>query len=121
MGWMMYRFGARQAMDPNPLVYRHFIEGQLKWAPKAERNLLMKDEASFEEFLWISREHFRQGVEGHLDEGRILASEWGFQLEDVGGEGVKLWYGEEDVHTPVSMAREMAGKLKGFRAQGLSQ
>lgn len=62
MGWVLHHYGAKQAMDPDPGMYRRFMEGQMKLAPKAERDLLMKSPESFDEFLWISRECFRQGV-----------------------------------------------------------
>ncbi|KZP33301.1 hypothetical protein FIBSPDRAFT_924805 [Athelia psychrophila] len=94
MGWVLHHYGAKQAMDPDPGVCRRLMEGQMNLASKAERALLMKSPESFEEFLWISRECFRQGVQGYLEEGRIMAGEWGFSLKD----------GMQDVNTPASMA-----------------
>jgi len=56
------------------------------------------------------RQGYRQGPDGVLTDGRIFTSDWGFKLEDVGGE-VKLWFGTKDTHTPIWHARYMAEKI----------
>lgn len=38
--------------------------------------------------------------------------EWGFELEDIEYEGVKLYYGTKDTNTPVQMGRTMARRLR---------
>lgn len=59
--------------------------------------------------LWV--EVYRQGAEGHLEDSKTHTSPWGFEIEDVGYPGVKLWYGKKDVNTPPQMGRYLATRL----------
>lgn len=60
------------------------------------------------------RQGYRQGPEGAMSDARIFTSDWGFKLEDVGGE-VKLWYGTKDTHTPIWWARYMVEKIPNVK------
>lgn len=55
---------------------------------------------------------FPEGFRGFLIDCWLIASPWGFNLEDISFDTVKMWYGTEDDKTPVSMGRRMAEKLQ---------
>jgi pimeloyl-ACP methyl ester carboxylesterase len=56
---------------------------------------------------------FTQGAEGMVHEAQLLSSlDWGFRLEDVEYQGVKLWHGTKDTNSPVRQVRYMAEKLQ---------
>ncbi|KAK5729845.1 hypothetical protein LTR17_011606 [Elasticomyces elasticus] len=56
------------------------------------------------------REHFRQGVEGCLAEGRVTTSTLGFEIKDI-KRNVRLWYGREDTDVPAAIGEEIARQL----------
>ncbi|KAJ6787968.1 hypothetical protein PWT90_07074 [Aphanocladium album] len=59
-------------------------------------------------------EPFRQGVDGAVQEARILTdNDWGFRLEDVTYRDapIKIWHGTKDVNAPIEAIRYLAEKL----------
>lgn len=78
-----------------------------------ECEIAEKDPKFIDEIVEDFREHFRQGPKGFVRDGQLLVEPWGFPLEDVHFEGVRLYYGSEDTNTPASTGRSMAARLKG--------
>lgn len=81
---------------------------------KVIAKLSEKDRATFDDKLALDtmietlRESFRQGSGRFAEDTRILGSTWSFKLEDVDCNMIKLYYGTQDINTPVSQARYMA-------------
>ena len=71
---------------------------------------LFKDPEFYERFVNTERQAFVQGAAGYVQDAKIIFSPWGFDLKDVRGK-VHLWYGTDDVFTPVNMGRYMAERL----------
>ena len=90
------------------------------WGQAMER-MREKDRRVFEDkgVRRLTVEGFRAafigGAEGPAHEVRLLTRDWGFRCEDVGFEGVKLWYGDEDTNTPLRIGQWMAERLKGSK------
>ncbi|KAI8400369.1 hypothetical protein FOFC_19204 [Fusarium oxysporum] len=42
---------------------------------------------------------------------KLNTEPWGFNLEDIDYEGIRLWYGSADENTSPEMGRYMAGRL----------
>lgn len=61
-------------------------------------------------FMASAREQFRQGVDATMEEGRLLTTALGFELEDV-KQPVRLCYGKQDVNVPVSIGEELMRRL----------
>ena len=62
----------------------------------------------------IQQEHFIQGVEGFMREGKLFTSDSGFRIEDIAEEvQVDLWYGKEDTNVPMSMGEEIYKRMGG--------
>jgi hypothetical protein len=61
--------------------------------------------------LSSSLEAFTQGSHATIQEARLLSQPWGFQLEDVRYDGIKIWHGVRDINAPISMVRNMVKRL----------
>ncbi|KAJ5975096.1 hypothetical protein N7481_008803 [Penicillium waksmanii] len=61
--------------------------------------------------LSSSLEAFTQGSHAAIQEARLLSQPWGFELEDVRYEGIKIWHGVRDINAPISMVRAMVERL----------
>ncbi|KAM0718777.1 hypothetical protein Q7P37_005848 [Cladosporium fusiforme] len=60
----------------------------------------------------FNKEHYRQGVEGFMGDGRVFTSDLGFRLEDVRPEiPMQLWYGSQDTNVPLRMGEAIATQL----------
>ncbi|KAF2183304.1 alpha/beta-hydrolase [Zopfia rhizophila CBS 207.26] len=64
-------------------------------------------------------EAFKQGTEGCMQDGTVLARNWGFELKDVDSEKVWLVHGDNDTHAPLKMAQWMDERLGGGRLRVL--
>lgn len=62
------------------------------------------------QILGYRQEAARQGVRGMARELQILASPWGFRLEDISGE-VHVWHWEGDAFVPIQMGRHLAAHI----------
>ena len=107
----------KKARNPNPEVLREAIVRQMKYVKAVltptELELFGKKPMFVDEIIQDFRERFRQGSEGFFRDGRLCVEPWGFRMEDVPFEGVRLYYGSKDTNTPAQMGRNMAAKLKG--------
>ena len=63
----------------------------------------------------LFRQAFRQGWKGFAEDGKLLHRTWDFKLEDVEHGQVGFYYGDNDVHTPPHMGREMQKRVQGSR------
>jgi pimeloyl-ACP methyl ester carboxylesterase len=94
---------------------QRYLAKQIADAPPADR-------AAYEdpEFatlgLAATRDAFRAGTAGAVDEMRLLTQGWGFRLEDVRTH-VDLFHGEQDVNVPVAAARRVAAALPNCDAR----
>ncbi|SPO07625.1 uncharacterized protein DNG_10320 [Cephalotrichum gorgonifer] len=58
------------------------------------------------------REHYRQGADGFMEDGRVLTSDWGFRLEDIRSSiPIQLWYSRHDTNVPIQMGEAIAASL----------
>jgi pimeloyl-ACP methyl ester carboxylesterase len=109
----------RAAQNPDSSVLRDEWKKAVSRMTGRDREVFEKDSKEgggsgeiFEACVEGAREHWRQGKGGFVDDGRVVMSPWGFELEDVEFEGVRLFYGTKDTNTPVQMGRVMAGRLR---------
>ena len=89
----------------------------VKLVEKALKQMRAKDAAVFEDetlrihFAETLREAFRQGPAAFIHEAQLITRPWGFELEEITEHKVQMWYGTEDVNTPVRMGKWMAERL----------
>lgn len=66
---------------------------------------------SRDRLIKTSLEAFTQGTGAFVQESRLLSHDWGFHLEDVTYDKVRIWHGTRDTNAPVGMIRYMAERL----------
>ncbi|WYZ43655.1 hypothetical protein EsH8_VII_000091 [Colletotrichum jinshuiense] len=72
----------------------------------------LKDPESLTTMLDLYREHYKQGVDGHMEDGRVLTTDWGFRLEDIRSSiPVQLWYSKKDTNVPFRMGEAIVSHL----------
>ena len=104
--WMV----GKASSNPDPEVFQKMIVKQLPRLKERDR-VFLQDEETLRMFIKGIRESYNQGSKGNAYELQLIFAPWGFELEDVPLEGVKLWYGALDEY--LSMGRMMATRLRG--------
>lgn len=112
--WLLRRLQRRVARlaDRDPAGLLREASGTL---PPSERAALASPEIA-EIFMDAAYEGFRSGVDGMVDELRILAEPWGFALDGI-EPPVFLWHGETDRVSPLAMARALAREIAKSQLQ----
>ncbi|CAK7224504.1 hypothetical protein SBRCBS47491_005574 [Sporothrix bragantina] len=54
---------------------------------------------------------FAQGYRGTLEDARVLASDYGFQYEEITFDPVMVWHGDEDVNTPLPWIKLITDRM----------
>ncbi|KAI9673618.1 MAG: hypothetical protein M1817_002255 [Caeruleum heppii] len=109
---MIDRYTVSAVRNPNPEVFAKQLEKALKKHGREKDIAVFANEDYLQLIVDAMREAYRPGYRGYSVERRLLTSSWGFELDDVPFEGVRLYYGTEDEHTPITMGRYMAEHLK---------
>lgn len=107
---LFYWRATAAARNPDREVFAKKLTREINWLKGPDRAIL-KNERVLQVTIEAMRESFQQGARGYAEEIRLITSTWGFALEDVEFEKVKLWYGTEDMHTPIELGRQMAKRL----------
>lgn len=64
------------------------------------------------EFLSLCfKETFRQGSESMVQEARLYALPWGFELSEILYDKIQLYHGTQDVNAPINQIRYMVERL----------
>ena len=72
----------------------------------------LSDPALLTMMLDFYREHYKQGVDGHMEDGRVLTTDWGFRLQDIRSTlPIQLWYSKKDTNVPLRMGEAIASRL----------
>lgn len=99
------------ARDPDPrAMANRFRQDLPPYMPAAQADAYMETDP-MQSAVRVFRQYYAQGIDEHVKDMRLLTRPWGFRIEDVGYEGVKLWYGGADVNTPPSMGLHLARRL----------
>ena len=62
--------------------------------------------------LDLYREHYKQGIEGYMEDGRVMTTDWGFDLKDIPAElPIQLWYSKKDTNVPFQMGEAIRSRL----------
>jgi pimeloyl-ACP methyl ester carboxylesterase len=101
------------AQNPDPKVMEELLAKAAKNYFSKTDSSVFNDEKILRHTAKIVRESFRQGSQGYVLEVKILTQPWGFDLREIDFQGVRLWCGDSDRHTPIGMARWMANRIEG--------
>ncbi|EER28913.1 alpha/beta hydrolase fold family protein [Coccidioides posadasii C735 delta SOWgp] len=75
---------------------------------------VMRDEHVLRLFLRTSRESFAHGCDPTVQDGRLISTDFGFQVEDIRSDlPVQLWYGKHDSCVPLNHGVQIAARLGG--------
>ncbi|KMU90093.1 alpha/beta hydrolase fold [Coccidioides immitis H538.4] len=75
---------------------------------------VMRDEDVLRLFLRTSRESFAHGCDPTVQDGRLVSTDFGFQVEDIRSDlPVQLWYGKHDSSVPLNHGVQIAARLRG--------
>ena len=97
-------------VEAMPKLQKSRLPQSMKPGPKEMTVLL--NENVMRTFWRSSCEFFRQGFETFCEEGRILTSDQGLQLRDLGRDlPVRLWYGKEDANVGPHMGPRVGERL----------
>lgn len=55
---------------------------------------------------------FNQGYKGVIEDMRILAGDWGFDIKEISC-GITLWHGENDLSAPIIMTKRVQELIRG--------
>lgn len=110
---LMSFFMVKAVRNPNPMVFEKLWDVYIDSFMTEKDRKLFSDPRERERIIASSREAWRQGTVGWKKEAELTGRPWGFKLEDVKFEGVRLWYGTSDLQTPVVMGKIIADRLKG--------
>lgn len=96
----------RAGRDKDPKVLEGAVDKAMEGRPEAERIVWKNERVRFAAIESV-RGAFRQGGRPAATELMILC-DWGFQLEEIAGEGVRIWHGKLDRNVPFCMAEQAA-------------
>jgi hypothetical protein len=103
----------RAGRNKDPKVLEAIVDKAMEGRPEAE-SMAWKNEkvrfATIESF----RGAFRQGGRPSATELMILC-DWGFQIDEIAGEGVRLWHGKLDKNVPSYMAEQATELILGAK------
>ncbi|KLO83111.1 hypothetical protein CEK26_002254 [Fusarium fujikuroi] len=83
---------------------------QIKGFGEEYREVLEKPSA-FQSAVRVFRQVYAQGGAGHGLDMKLNTEPWGFNLEDIEYESIRLWYGSAGENTSPEMGRYMAERL----------
>lgn len=101
---------AAPAQDPNPDTIKALMESALASMTPADQEYCLQPDV-----LDIAsaslRESYKNNSDAMVDDGRVLTSDWGFKLDEISVPKLRLWYGTEDNHTPLSLGQYLADHI----------
>ncbi|MCO5552884.1 hypothetical protein L7F22_006403 [Adiantum nelumboides] len=100
----------RPAQDADPAVFRRTMVKLLESLPEIEQRCLRQDAESFDRLIDVFRESMTQGSEGYLTDAYLQFAPLPFPMESVRSR-VKLYYGDSDGSTPLSMGEYAQERL----------
>lgn len=62
-------------------------------------------------FITSTKEHFRQGFGGYLHDGKCIANDGDFEIEDITFRRIHIWHGRHDINCPLHRAERLASLL----------
>jgi pimeloyl-ACP methyl ester carboxylesterase len=85
----------KQGMERLPEQFADYV---ISVSPEPDQRLLSQPDLK-QNFIESCAETYRNGVQAHITDAKVIAKPWGFRLEDIPME-VQVWQGLEDIHIP---------------------
>ncbi|MFW9970427.1 MAG: alpha/beta fold hydrolase [Candidatus Odinarchaeota archaeon] len=91
--------------DQTPEQLKKTFQKRSKNLPEPDKKI-MTDPSKIHLYVELMAEPFRQGVNGVVQDIKLLSSDWGFDLKEIPSDiKVFLWHGELDTSVPVRMGK----------------
>jgi pimeloyl-ACP methyl ester carboxylesterase len=102
-----------QSVPTDKIVELVSRKKSINWPGYSKKDITdLQDPRNLTMLLDCQREHFKQGVDGHMEEGRVFTSDLGFRVEDIRPSiPIQLWYGKQDTNVPLRMGEAIAARL----------
>jgi pimeloyl-ACP methyl ester carboxylesterase len=85
-----------------------------KYLPKPDKIMMTNHPEYGWEFLEGSKESYRQGIEGVVQEWKLYVSDWGIDLKSIQFP-ISLWYGTKDKMAPISRGNYYHSRLSNSK------
>ncbi|MQR94350.1 alpha/beta fold hydrolase [Fictibacillus phosphorivorans] len=99
----------KKLIDQKPELYIENLKKGGSYLSDWDNNMLQRDEV-LENGVLHSKEAYRQGVDGVIDESKLLTKDWGFKVEKL-TTPVIVWHGEKDTFSSYIEVRNLANKI----------
>ncbi|ANC77571.1 peptidase [Fictibacillus phosphorivorans] len=99
----------KKLIDQKPELYIKNLRKGGSYLSDWDNNMLQRDEV-LENGVLHSKEAYRQGVDGVIDESKLLTKDWGFKVEKL-TTPVIVWHGEKDTFSSFIEVRNLANKI----------
>ncbi|MBH0168287.1 alpha/beta fold hydrolase [Fictibacillus sp. 18YEL24] len=109
----------KKLVDHKPEVYKENLKKGGSHLSDWDNKILLDDDV-LENGVLHSKEAYRQGVDGVIDEGKLLTRDWGFKVEDL-ERPVIVWHGEKDTFSPIIEVKNMANKIPYVKTNYLEE
>ncbi len=111
---MDWAFGAVARDHEHPERLTDLLVKGMRTKPEPDAKCF-ENEWARDRIVEAARESFRQDGDCVALDIKLIARDWGFNLEDLNIEGFRicLWHGKRDANVPVSMAEKAAALMKG--------
>ncbi|KAF7552869.1 hypothetical protein G7Z17_g4045 [Cylindrodendrum hubeiense] len=113
VGWMWDAMIGKSARNRDTTVLDKAVRKLLAKEVKGPDDDIANDESNIRSLTSSLRGAFIQGSHGYVREASLVVKPWGFDLEDINGIQVRLWYGEKDDLAPPAVGKAMADKIVG--------
>jgi pimeloyl-ACP methyl ester carboxylesterase len=104
----------RPYLTKDPSRLKRVLEDQAKTPEEKEQ--FSKDTdggTNLDDVVASLLETFKQGLGGVMQDGAVLARDWGFDLSDVDAEKIWLIHGDQDAQAPAKVAQWIDERLGG--------
>ncbi|MBN3555797.1 alpha/beta hydrolase [Fictibacillus nanhaiensis] len=99
----------KKLIDQKPELYIKNLKKGGSYLSDWDNNMLQRDEV-LENGVLHSKEAYLQGVDGVIDESKLLTKDWGFKVEEL-TRPVIVWHGEKDTFSSFIEVRNMANMI----------
>jgi pimeloyl-ACP methyl ester carboxylesterase len=109
----------KKLIDQKPGLYIENLKKGGSYLSEWDNKMLQNGDV-LENGVLHSKEAYRQGVDGVMEESKLLTKDWGFKVEAL-TTPVIVWHGEKDTFSPIIEVKNMANKIPHVQTHYLKE
>ncbi|MET3728152.1 pimeloyl-ACP methyl ester carboxylesterase [Fictibacillus halophilus] len=109
----------KKLIDQKPDLYIENLKKGGSYLSEWDNKMLQNGDV-LENGVLHSKEAYRQGVDGVMEESKLLTKDWGFKAEAL-TTPVIVWHGEKDTFSPIIEVKNMANKIPHVQTHYLEE